>query len=109
MISAIVVNHNGEDHLRRCLERLRLPWPELEILIVDNRSSDGTEALVERMIQETKAPIRYVKEHELGLSRARNRAIDVIRTREGRYVGLTEATLLAIEQDWDRSVVDGRR
>jgi RNA polymerase sigma-70 factor (ECF subfamily) len=39
---------------------------------------------------------------------ARNRAIDVIRTREGRYVGLTEATLLAIEQDWDRSVVDGR-
>ncbi len=38
---------------------------------------------------------------------ARNRAIDIIRTREGRYVGLSEETLAAIENDWDQ-VVSGR-
>jgi RNA polymerase sigma-70 factor (ECF subfamily) len=32
---------------------------------------------------------------------ARNRAIDLIRAREGRYEGLSEAALAAIEQDWD--------
>jgi RNA polymerase sigma-70 factor, ECF subfamily len=31
---------------------------------------------------------------------ARNRAIDLIRTREGRYVGLSEEALLAIEDSW---------
>lgn len=37
---------------------------------------------------------------------ARNRAIDVIRTREGRYVGLSEETLAVIESDW---AVSGRK
>jgi len=32
---------------------------------------------------------------------ARNRAIDIMRTREGRYVGLSEHALEMLEQDWD--------
>ncbi|TWU46202.1 RNA polymerase sigma factor SigM [Rubripirellula tenax] len=39
---------------------------------------------------------------------ARNRAIDVIRTREGRYVGLSEDMLGLIEGNWDQST-DSRR
>ena len=34
MISAIVVNHNGRDHLRQCLESLRQPGPDIEVLVV---------------------------------------------------------------------------
>jgi GT2 family glycosyltransferase len=42
MISVIIVNHNGEEHLRRCL--VSLPGAEVgnEILVVDNASSDGS-------------------------------------------------------------------
>lgn len=32
---------------------------------------------------------------------ARNRAIDIIRTQEGRYVGLSEQALEMLEQQWD--------
>lgn len=47
------------------------------------------------------------KEHLINWFRvcARNRAIDIIRTREGRYVGLSEETLAAIENDWGQTVV----
>ncbi len=37
---------------------------------------------------------------------ARNRAIDVIRTREGRYVGLGVEVLSALECEWDGVRVD---
>lgn len=42
---------------------------------------------------------------------ARNRAIDLIRSREGRYTGLSEETLAVIEQEWNadrRNGVDPR-
>lgn len=46
MISAVVVNHNGGVGLRRCLESLGPPRAGLEVLLVDNASSDGSPALV---------------------------------------------------------------
>lgn len=46
MISAIVVNWNGRDYLRSCLEAL-LAEPSLaEVLLVDNHSDDGSRELV---------------------------------------------------------------
>ncbi len=46
MISAIVINHNGEDHLERCLASLRGQTVALETLVVDNASSDSSVAMV---------------------------------------------------------------
>jgi GT2 family glycosyltransferase len=46
VISVIIVNHNGEAHLRRCLESLENQGPDLEILLVDNASTDGSVAIV---------------------------------------------------------------
>jgi len=48
MISAIVVSHNGEGLLERCLASLEDPGMELETIVVDNASTDGSRALVER-------------------------------------------------------------
>lgn len=43
----IVLTYNGRDVLRRCLVSLgALTYPNLHILVVDNASSDGTEAMV---------------------------------------------------------------
>jgi GT2 family glycosyltransferase len=46
MISVIIVNHNGEEDLRRCLESLLGPGPEIEVLLVDNASSDGSLSMI---------------------------------------------------------------
>jgi N-acetylglucosaminyl-diphospho-decaprenol L-rhamnosyltransferase len=42
-VRVIVVNHNGGEHLRRCLESLRSQsMSDFEVLVVDNASSDGS-------------------------------------------------------------------
>lgn len=46
MISAIIVNHNGRGHLERCLASLEASRSTLEVLLVDNASSDDSVALV---------------------------------------------------------------
>jgi len=42
VISAIIVNHNGRGHLQRCLESLACSGQALEVLVVDNASTDGS-------------------------------------------------------------------
>ena len=46
MISAIVVNWNGRDYLRPCLEALLAQPPLDEVLLVDNHSDDGSREMV---------------------------------------------------------------
>jgi polysaccharide pyruvyl transferase CsaB len=48
-VSVVVVTWNGRDFNRLCLESLlaRTEWPNLEILVVDNGSTDGTRELIE--------------------------------------------------------------
>lgn len=71
MISVIVVNHNGEEHLRRCLESLRGPGSEVEILVVDNASSDGSLGMVREIFPE----VRVLEQNRnLGFGAANNLA-----------------------------------
>jgi len=43
LVSIVVLNWNGIDNTKRCLESLRkLDYPSLEIIIVDNGSTDGS-------------------------------------------------------------------
>ena len=47
MISVLVVNHDGRDHLRHCLERLAAQAGTYgEVVVVDNASSDGSAAML---------------------------------------------------------------
>lgn len=46
LVSVIIVNYNGRDHLASCIESLS-STTEAEIIVVDNTSSDGSAELVE--------------------------------------------------------------
>jgi len=53
LISVIVVNWNGAPHLRRCLAALRAQrFRDIEVIVVDNASSDGSDAIVAREFPE---------------------------------------------------------
>ncbi|PWB59970.1 MAG: glycosyltransferase [Nitrosomonadales bacterium] len=47
-----------------------------DILFVDNNSTDDTAAVLDRLAQESGAPLRHVLELEQGITHARNRAIE---------------------------------
>ncbi len=84
LVSVVVVNWNGERYLAPCLESLvRQTYPRLEIVVVDNGSTDGSLALLRR---DWAARVRLV-EHpaNLGFAGGSNSGI---RAAEGEYVAL---------------------
>jgi len=73
VISVIIVNHDGEAHLGRCLESLGPPEPELEVLLVDNASQDGSVELAHRDFSHVRV---LAQEHNLGFAAANNLGAD---------------------------------
>src|SRR4051794_1678654 len=71
-VSATIVTYNSERYITRCLETLRAQtYPCLEIIVVDNGSTDCTCALVKRF-----QASRIIHNHEnAGYCRAQNQAI----------------------------------
>jgi GT2 family glycosyltransferase len=76
MISAIIVNHNSEEHLRRCLKSLIRPGVEIEVLVVDNASSDGSLGLVREVFPEARV---FEQDRNLGFGAANNIAANEAR------------------------------
>ncbi len=80
-ISFIICTYNREVYLQDTLRTLSTSCESLpvEILVVDNNSTDNTEQIVNQWIQkrsQTNLHSRYVKEKKQGLSYARNRGIN---------------------------------
>jgi GT2 family glycosyltransferase len=69
MISAVIVNHNGEAYLERCLRSL--DGAGAEILLVDNNSHDGSLALARDRFPEV---VVLAQQKNLGFAAANNLA-----------------------------------
>ena len=80
------------------LSRLIDPRPEhdVEVIVVDNNSSDGTRQLVERIVPTFPFKLRYVFEAQQGISAARNRAIELA---IGDYLAFLDDECV-VERDW---------
>jgi glycosyltransferase involved in cell wall biosynthesis len=80
-ISCIVCTYNRQDFIGRCLEALprqSLDPGRFEVIVVDNRSKDGTADLIKGFIQaHPEIQMTYVFEENQGLSHARNRGARV--------------------------------
>lgn len=77
-LSVIVASFNRRPILAETLARLEAQSKEadFEVIVVDNASDDGTDALVQSMIENSPLELRYIhNDFSGGLSRARNRAI----------------------------------
>ncbi len=83
-ISCIVCTYNRQDFIVRCLEALSrqsLDPKRYEVIVVDNRSKDGTADLIKGFIQaHAGIQMTYVFEENQGLSHARNTGARVART-----------------------------
>lgn len=80
--SVIVCTHNRAGQLARLLAQLRCqdyPGGAGEIVVVDNRSTDGTAGRVRALQREPGVPLRYIFESRVGITWARNRGAEAAR------------------------------
>ncbi len=55
LVSVVVINWNGARHLPTCLDALRAQtYPRLEIIVADNASTDGSQALIRERYPEVR-------------------------------------------------------
>lgn len=103
-LTAVVCTYNRAELLAMCLESLAqqtLPTDRLEVVIVDNNSTDDTAAIADRFA--TRHPhFRVVHETAQGLSHARNRGW---REATGTYVAFIDDDARA-EPEWAQRVLD---
>lgn len=96
--SVIICTHNRSAALQQTLEaltKLTIPFDlRYEILIIDNASTDGTIAVIERAAG--KLPIHYLFEKQPGAGRARNKGI---LQAKGRVIFITDDDCIP-EPDW---------
>jgi glycosyltransferase involved in cell wall biosynthesis len=80
-ISVVVLNYNGSAVVLRCVRSvLGLDWPDLEVLVVDNASSDGS---VEQIAEEFGGRVRVICRQVNSATAGRNEGF---RAAQGEYV-----------------------
>jgi glycosyltransferase involved in cell wall biosynthesis len=113
LISTIIPVYNGELYIQEAVQSvLDQTYPEVEIIIVDDGSTDGTS----RIVRGFGAPIRYIFQENAGPSAARNKGIA---SSCGGYLAFLDADdlfmpeklekqLLRLQEDPDLDMVFGQ-
>ncbi len=98
MITVAICTYNRAELLDKTLDRLqsiRKPaHSEWEVLVVNNRCTDGTDAVIEKYV--SSLPLRRIYQPVQGLSNARNAAVENAR---GNYILWTDDDVL-VSDGW---------
>src|SRR4051812_10001844 len=73
LVSVTIVTYNSGRFIKRCLESvLEQKYPQMEVVIVDNASTDGTVDILEQFAATCRI---YYNTENLGFAEAQNQAI----------------------------------
>lgn len=105
-LSIVIATRNRKDSLQRLLTSLAAceirSGKSIEVLVVDNGSGDGTDALVAQQIARSPWTLRYLSEPKTGVCRARNLGIQEAMA---PLVAFTDDDCVA-EPQWMQTVMD---
>jgi GT2 family glycosyltransferase len=97
-VSVVVCSFNGGRTIEECLDSLmRLNYPDLEIIVVNDGSTDKTPEIASRY------PVRLINTENEGLSAARNTGM---RAATGSIVAYTDDDAI-VDPDWLYYIVSG--
>ena len=87
-ISIIIPVYNVNNYLDRCVQSvLTQSYPDLEVILVDDGSTDGSSLLCDRWA-DTDSRVRVIHKENGGVSDARNAGLDAA---TGRYLGFVDS------------------
>jgi GT2 family glycosyltransferase len=85
LISLIIPVFNGERFIRETIDHVLFQkYPHLEIIVVNDGSTDGTEAIIHSFHEK----VRYLKQPNAGPSSARNNGIEAVK---GEFIAFLDA------------------
>lgn len=91
-ISVIVPAYNVEKYLRRCLDSLVYQtYPHLEILVIDDGSTDGTRGIIEEYVSRFRGKCFFMRRKMQG---KQQRETTEFPMRQGIISGLSMRTIL---------------
>jgi O-antigen biosynthesis protein len=97
-VSVVVCSYNGGRTLEQCLHSLcALDYPDYEVIVVDDGSTDNTREILERF-----PAVRAIHQPNQGLSRARNVGLHAA---TGSVIAYTDSDCFA-DPDWLTHLVD---
>lgn len=101
-VSVVILNRSGEHHLRRCLPALaRTDYPDLEVVVVDNASDDGSLSYLDQLAPPF--PLRVLRNTEnRSFSAANNQGIAAA---TGELILLLNNDVEPVETGWLRHMV----
>lgn len=77
VVSVVIAAYNAEPYIAEtCRSVLKQTYPALEIIVVDDGSTDGTARIVSDLAA-SDSRVRLIRQENRGVAAARNRAIDV--------------------------------
>ena len=106
--SVIICTHNRADSLAQTLRAVLkqdLDVSDMEVIVVDNGSTDDTNETVESISQNASFPVRYFFEPTLGLSHARNAGLHHA---QGQIVMFTDDDAIP-HKNWARNIMGAYR
>ena len=106
LVSVVVGSYNRCESLCETLQALKAQRLRdeltLEIIVVDNNSTDQTKQVIEASARASRWPLRYMFEPQQGVSHARNRGIQ---ESHGEIIAFTDDDVLP-EPNWVQTLYD---
>src|SRR5271157_4991441 len=77
LVSVTIVTYNSGRFIKRCLESvLEQRYPSMEVIVIDNASTDGTVDILEQFADRCRI---YYNDENIGFAAAQNQAINLSR------------------------------
>jgi len=88
LVSVLVVNYNGKEYLEKCLHSiLSCEYQNIEIIVVDNGSKDGSDSVLNNFERENSHFHTIFLDKNYGPAYARNRGVELAK---GKYIAFLD-------------------